>query len=201
MPLAQKLNHLNIPDYLQGEKVSEIKHEYVDGQVLAMAGASVNHHRISRNLLTRLSAQLPASCEAFVSDMLIKTSATRFRYPDLVVLCEDTEGDQQFVGNPVLIIEVLSKSTRQQDKGHKRTEYLSLPSLQEYLLVEQDFVEVEILRRSQAWRPENYYLGATVTLESIGVTLTVEEIYQRVDNADMVEWGKQAESNAQDDGL
>lgn len=195
MPLARQVDTFSIDDYLQGEQSSEVKHEYVDGQVLAMAGASVNHNRISRNLLTQISARLPISCEAFTSDMLVKTSAARFRYPDLVVLCEDAGGDRQFIENPVLIIEVLSKSTRKQDKGNKRTEYLSLPSLREYILVEQDFVEVEVLRRSSAWRSENYYLGDSIKLESIGVELTVLEIYARVDNADMVEYRIKQEDN------
>lgn len=153
-----------------------------------MAGANLNHNRISRNLLTALSARLPPTCEAFSSDLLIKTRLNRFRYPDLVVLCEDAKGDEQFIDNPILIVEILSKSTRQQDKGVKRTEYLSLPSLQEYVLVEQDFVEVEILRRAQGWRSENYYLGDEGVLDSIGVVLSVVEIYQRVDNVEMVEY-------------
>jgi len=188
MSAAKQRNPLSISDYLQGEQASGVRHEYVDGQVFAMAGASINHNCITRNLLAALSVRLSATCEAFVSDLLVKTSATRFRYPDLVVLCEAAQGDQQFINNPVLIVEVLSKSTRQQDKGGKRTEYLSLPSLQEYMLVEQNFVEVEVLRRSQGWRSENYYLGDTVRLESIGVELSVPEIYQRVENADMVEY-------------
>lgn len=188
MPLAQTLADISIDEYLAGERHSEIKHEYVEGKVYAMAGASLNHNRISRNMLTALTALLPASCEAFSSDLLVKTRLNRFRYPDLVVLCEDAKGDEQFIDRPILIVEILSKSTRQQDKGIKRTEYLSLPSLQEYVLIEQDFVEVEVLRRAQGWRSENFYLGDTVQLESIGVTLSVLDIYQRVDNAEIVEY-------------
>ncbi len=190
MSLAQKAGVISTEDYLNGELQSEIKHEYMDGQVYAMAGASVNHNRISRNFLKKLAIKLPESCEVFSSDLLVRTTATRYRYPDLVVLCDDegTEGDDQFITQPVLIIEVLSKSTRQQDKGTKRTEYLSLPSLQEYVLVEQDFVEVEVLRRSQGWRSENYYLGQIVVLESVGIELNVADLYERVDNADMVQF-------------
>ena len=190
MPLARKADAISPEDYLNGERQSEIKHEYMDGQVYSMAGASVNHNRISRNFLKHLAINLPESCEVFSSDLLVRTTSTRYRYPDLVVLCDDesTEGNDQFVTHPVLIIEVLSKSTRQQDKGAKRTEYLSLPSLQEYVLVEQDFVEVEVLRRSQDWRSENYYLGQIVLLESVGIELNVADLYERVDNADMAQF-------------
>ncbi|MFZ1570977.1 MAG: Uma2 family endonuclease [Thiolinea sp.] len=188
MPLAQSLSHLSIEHYLQGETTSEIKHEYVEGQVYAMAGASINHNRISSNLLTAIAAQLPDACEVFTSDLLVKTRVNRFRYPDLVAFCEQQQGNQQFLDNPLLIVEILSKSTRQQDKGIKRTEYLSLPSLQEYMLVEQDFVEVEVLRRSQGWKSENYYLGDNFKLESINVELSVVDIYRKVDNADMLEY-------------
>lgn len=195
MSLAQTLADITVDEYLAGERQSEIKHEYVGGKVFAMAGASLNHNRISRNLLTLISAQLPASCEVFSSDLLVKTRLNRFRYPDVVVLCEDVEGSTQFIEHPVLIVEILSKSTRQQDKGMKRTEYLSLPSLQEYVLIEQDFVEVEVLRRTQGWRSENFYLGDVVQLESIGVALSVVDIYQRVDNAEIVEYLAKAQAH------
>lgn len=188
MSLAQSLSYLSIEHYLQGETVSEIKHEYVEGQIYAMAGASINHNRNSSNLLTTIAAQLPDPCEVFTSDLLVKTRANRFRYPDLVVFCEQHHGSQQFLDNPLLIIEILSKSTRQQDKGVKRTEYLALPSLQEYMLVEQDFVEVEVLRRNQGWKSENYYLGDSFKLESINVELSVVDIYRKVDNIDMLEY-------------
>lgn len=190
MPLAKQQNDLSIEAYLEGERQSEIRHEYAEGVAYAMAGASVNHNRVSRNFLKHLAINLPESCEVFSSDLLVQTTPTRYRYPDLVVLCdnENTEGNDQFVTQPVLIIEVLSKSTRQQDKGAKRTEYLSLPSLREYVLVEQDFVEVEVLRRSQGWRSENYYLGQVVSLESVGVELDVADLYERVDNADMLQF-------------
>lgn len=192
MPLAHSPKHLSIEDYLAGEAQSTQKHEYVEGQVYAMAGASLNHNRITRNLLVALSQQLAGQpCEAFSSDMMIQTAKDRFRYPDLVVLCEPhlpDSGASTVAQNPVLIVEVLSKSTRQQDKGSKRMEYLALPSLQEYLLIEQDFVEVELIRRSQGWRPENYYLGQALMLESIPVCIEVSAIYQQVDNEDMLQW-------------
>ncbi len=86
---------------------------------------------------------------------------------------------------PLLIVEVLSSHTRRQDKTEKRTEYLSLPSLQEYVLIEQDIVEIEVQRRREAWRSSYYYLGQALVLESIGLELPVAAIYEKVENNDM----------------
>ena len=88
----------------------------------------------------------------------------------------------------MLLVEVLSRSTRQTDKGSKLTEYLALDSLQEYVLIEQDFVEIQVLRRRNNWRMESYYLGQAITLESVGTELTVEAIYHKVNNGDVKAW-------------
>ena len=124
--------------------------------------------------------------------MLVKTLGKRFRYPDVVVICNDgTADDEQVMENPILIIEVLSKSTRKQDKGEKRLEYLAIPSLLEYVLIEQDFAEVEVQRRSAGWQSSYYFLGDEVALESVNATLSVEAIYERVTNEDMLAWLEQ----------
>jgi len=186
-PLAKQANDISVEDYLAGERQSEQKHEYVDGQVYAMAGASANHNRISGNLYALIwNHQRGKSCEPMTSDMLVKTAAKRFRYPDLMVVCNDDASNDDYVReNPILIVEVLSSSTHRNDKTEKRAEYLALPSLLEYVLVEQTIAEVVVQRRSEAWRSSYYYPGSEVTLESIGLTLAVESIYERVDNEDM----------------
>ena len=183
---AQPKNAISVTDYLTGERQSEIKHEYVAGQVFAMAGAKINHNRITRNMSALLwNALQDQPCEPF-SDMLIKTAKDRYRYPDIVVTCNDDTSDDAYVREtPLLIMEVLSRSTRRKDKTEKRAEYIALASLQEYVLIEQDFVEVQIQRRSTQWQAEYFYLGQTMTLASINVTISVADIYQRVDNQDM----------------
>jgi Uma2 family endonuclease len=188
--VAEKLDHITVKDYLAGEEASEIKHEYVDGQVYAMAGAKVNHNRIVRNLSAYLWNHLrDQPCEPLSGDMLVKTLGKRFRYPDVVVICEnDPSEDERVRENPILIVEVLSKSTRKKDKGEKRLEYLAIPSLLEYVLIEQDFAEVEVQRRSAGWQSSYYFLGDEVVLESVNVTLPVEAIYERVKNDDMRAW-------------
>lgn len=185
--VALQPNYLSVADYLAGERVSEQKYEYVDGQVYAMAGASTNHNRITSNLAGLIWAHLRGKpCEPMLSDMLLKTSPTRFRYPDLMVVCQDDPSDDAYVReSPILIVEVLSPATYRLDKTTKRAEYLALPSLQEYVLIAQDVAEVVVERRSAAWRATYYYLGDTFTLESIGLTLAVADIYERVDNADV----------------
>jgi Uma2 family endonuclease len=187
---AEKLNYITVEDYLAGEEISEIKHEYVDGQVYAMAGAKLKHNLIAANISGLLwSALRGKPCFPLHSDMLVKTLGKRFRYPDVVVVCDDdTSTDERVRESPVLIVEVLSKSTRKKDKGEKRMEYLAIPSLQEYVLIEQDFAEVEVQRRSAGWQSSYYFLGDEVLLESVNATLSVEAIYERVKNDDMEAW-------------
>lgn len=175
-------------DYLEGEKHTNIKHEYIDGEVYAMSGASANHNRIAGNLFRKLGNVLENHpCQPYTSDMKVKIDSKYF-YPDVLVDCSNLSGDSYFTESPVLIVEVLSKSTRQIDEKLKREVYLHIATLQEYILIEQDFVDVEIVRRSNGWRSEHYYLGEEITFESIGLTVSVEDIYSRVDNSDVKEW-------------
>ncbi len=191
---AEKITVIPIDDYLSGEQHSEIKHEYVDGQVYAMAGAGIKHNLINTNLASLLWHHLKGQpCYPLSGDMMIKTSTTSYRYPDIVVVCDNDPSAQDTIReSPLLIIEILSKSTRKKDKGEKRQEYLSLPSLEEYVLIEQDFAEIEVQRKSENWRPCFYTLGDTVVLQSVDAAFAVEDIYQRVDNDDMRDFLQQS---------
>jgi len=102
-----------------------------------------------------------------------------------MVVCEDTSRNDYYAETPVLIVEVLSQSTRRMDETLKSTAYQAMPFLREYVLIEQDFVDVEVCRRSEGWVSEHYFLGDTVIFESVGLALPVEEIYYRVENDDM----------------
>lgn len=188
--LAKQLEYLSVLNYLAAERLSTEKYEYVAGQVYAMAGAKINHNRITRNLANLFwSALQDQPCEPFVSDMLIKTAHDRYRYPDVVVVCNDDPSQDDYVReHPILVVEVISESTRRTDKTDKRLEYIALPSLLEYVLVEQDIAEVTVYRRNAGWQPSYYYLGEEVWLESMGVALRVEDIYERVENGDLVQW-------------
>ena len=175
-------------EYLQGELSSEVKHELIDGRVYAMAGASANHERIAVNILRKFGNHLENSpCEPFSSDMKVK-AGSNFFYPDVIVDCNFDESQPYYTETPVIIVEVLSKSTRKTDETIKRVAYLNIPGLQEYVIIEQDIVDVEVVRRSEGWQPKHYYLGDEITFESIDLTLSVEEIYHRVHNEDMIEF-------------
>lgn len=175
-------------EYLNGEKFSDIKHEYIDGSVYAMSGASANHNRIAGNLYRKLGNHLENSpCQPYTSDMKVKIGSKYF-YPDVLVDCNNLSGDSYFTQNPTLIIEVLSKSTRQIDRKIKLESYLNITQLQEYILIEQDFVDVEVIRRRAGWQSKHYFLGEEVTFESVNLTVSVEDIYHRVDNSDVKEW-------------
>lgn len=171
--------------YLQSELLSEIKREYIDGAVYAMAGASKNHQRITANVSRKFGNQLENTpCEAFASDIKVKVGS-KFFYPDVMVVCKDDSDNDYYTENPVIIVEVLSKSTRRMDETAKKFAYQTLPTLQEYVLIEQDFVDVEVCRRSEGWVSQHYFMGDNVTFESVGLTLAVADIYQRVDNEDV----------------
>lgn len=199
MPNLAEYYRLSEQDYLAGEPDSPIKHEYIDGEVYAMAGASANHNLICINMVTALSVHLKGKpCRPFASDMKVKIGS-RYFYPDVLVDCAEYAGDDQFTETPTLIVEVLSKSTRRMDETIKRSSYSQIDSLQEYLLIEQDIVDVELVRRSNGWRSEHFFMGDQFTLESVGLTLSVAEIYDRVKNADVTDWLLQQAAQAETD--
>ncbi len=188
MSTVIQTSSISTEEYLQGELTSDVKHELIDGQAYAMAGASASHERISMTIARKFGNHLEnLPCEPFGSDMKVK-AGLNFFYPDLSVDCEFDESQPYFTETPIIIVEVLSKSTRKTDQTIKRRAYLNLPSLQEYVLIEQGFVDIEVIRRSEGWQSEHYYLGDDVTFESIELTLRVEEIYHRVQNEDMMEF-------------
>ncbi|MDX8130115.1 Uma2 family endonuclease [Methylomonas sp. OY6] len=176
---------MSVEDYLAAELLSDIKHEYDAGELVAMSGASKNHERIKMSLARLLGNHLQGKpCEPFSSDVKVKIDQYLF-YPDAMVVCEDTSTHDYYAEAPVLIVEVLSKSTRRRDETIKRRLYQTIPSLLEYVLIEQDIVDVEVCRRSEGWVSNHYFLGDQARFESVDLTLDVAEIYQRVDNDDM----------------
>jgi len=188
MATAAQISVISEDDYLEGEKTSDIKYEYIDGYVYAMAGASNNHNLITGNVFLALANHLKKKpCRPYVSDMKVKIGSKYF-YPDVLVDCSQLTGDSYYTEQPTILVEVLSKSTRRTDETIKRMAYMQIPSLQEYVLIEQDFVDIEIIRRETGWLSEHYFMGDEFTLNSIDVTLSVEDIYERVQNNDVKEW-------------
>lgn len=192
MALVQQAVLISEAEYLEGEKISQLKHEYIDGHVYAMAGAHANHNTIALNIGSEFKNHLKANgkpCKAYMSDMKVKLNqGSKYYYPDVLVNCPAITG--YFTENPLLIVEVLSNSTRRIDETEKRLAYMQIESLEEYVLVAQDFVQIEVIRKSNNWQPSKYFLGDDISFESIGLTLAVADIYDGVDNDDMAEWLK-----------
>ena len=135
---------MTVDDYLEGELSSDIKHELIDGTIYAMAGASANHERISVNVLAEFRNHLKNQpCEPFGSDMKLRINSNFF-YPDVMVDCHFDNSEPYFTETPIIIVEVLSKSTRKKDTTLKLLSYINIPSLQEYVLIEQDFVDFQV---------------------------------------------------------
>lgn len=184
--MRSPLNLLTVEEYLKFEQDGEIRHEYVAGQIFAMAGASEAHNLIVTNLIAILRPHLRgSSCRAFVSDMKVKVKTQQadiFYYPDLVVTCDPNDSEKYFKTNPGLIVEVLSDSTETTDKREKRINYQTIESLQEYVLVSQDGIKVEIYRRdsNDNWTVETLGKNDDLTLDSVGLTLTMADIYEDV---------------------
>ncbi|MET0753934.1 MAG: Uma2 family endonuclease [Pyrinomonadaceae bacterium] len=186
MGLPKLKTKISIEDYLEGEKTSQIKHEYVSGEVYAMAGASDKHHRISANLFKKLDSHLENSeCEAFMAEMKLKVNEDTFYYPDVFVACDKPAKSAYQRETPVLIIEVISPSTRQIDRREKLRAYQQMESVQEYLIIEQDKVHIELHRRQPDGRWITYFYNTgdfdeQIRFESVDLTTNLEEIYSRV---------------------
>jgi Uma2 family endonuclease len=196
MPASQSF--VSPDEYLALERADEHRHEYVGGRIYAMTGASRAHNVIATNTSRALGNQLSARpCETYQSDMRVKVSDTgMYAYPDVVVACgtpafEDTHVDTLL--NPTVIIEVLSPSTEAYDRGDKFAHYRRLASLREYVLIAQDRVHAEHYAR-QGDRGEQWLLtelaapstssgqalDVTLPLVSLGCTLALADIYDRV---------------------
>ena len=143
-------------DYFTIEAMSEIKHEFHKGEIFAMAGASAAHNEITANVLSRLRIALRRHrCRAYGSDLRVETPSGLLTYPDVSVFCGPltfVRGRDDTVTNPILLVEVLSDATRDYDRGGKFALYKSIPTLQEYLVIEQSAVRVEQWVRSQSVR-------------------------------------------------
>jgi Uma2 family endonuclease len=176
-------------EYLDHERKAEYKSEYLRGEVFAMAGASPRHALIVTNLVGELWSQLRKSgCNVYSSDLRVRVSQTGlYTYPDVVVVCGAAEfaGDQSDTStNPTLIVEVLSESTQNYDRGEKFQHYRTLPSLREYLTVAQDAVHIEQWTRQPDGRwllTESSDPAAELALESIGIRIPISGVYEKLE--------------------
>ncbi len=184
MGLAKLKTKISIENYLAGERISPSKHEYVYGEVYAMAGTSDNHNRIAGSVYAELSNHLRNSrCEPFMGDIKVRVSPNVYYYPDVLVSCEETVEDTHFRNEPILIIEVISPSTEHIDRREKLLFYQQMPSLQEYVVVEQKKIAFELHRRQPDGSWITYFFNhndTEVEFQSVDMTMKLEEIYRRV---------------------
>lgn len=187
MTAAKQIELISVADYLGGELVSNIRHEYSGGYVYAMSGAKNVHNLIASTLLGTLYSQLRGKpYVTYNSDTKVRVrmpTHTRFYYPDFMVVCEPNPADDTFHDKPVVIAEVLSDSTRRIDEGEKREAYLTIPTLSEYLLIETERPRVVAHRRTDSGFVAEAYEGteAIMPLADIEVELALAELYERVE--------------------
>lgn len=172
-------------DYLVREAQSEVRHEFANGEVYAMAGASRNHNRIAGNIYSELLTGLEGKpCEPFMSDMKLHIQLGRDEigyYPDVIVSCDPKDDNAHCLENPSVIFEVLSKSTYRIDTREKLLAYQAVPSLSVYVMLHQDQMRAIVHRRGNHWWPEILEGSeAVLSLDEIGVQLSLSRIYRRV---------------------
>jgi Uma2 family endonuclease len=186
--MQSPVNFFTAEEYLQLEQNSEIRHEYLGGQIFVMSGGSKQHNLITGNIYSRLRSHLRGgSCSVFMTDIKVRIELASqnksiFYYPDIIVTCDPHDQDRFYLNYPCLIIEVLSPSTELTDKREKLVNYRTLETLHEYVLVSQDEIKVEVYRKDTQGNWSTQTLGKSDNLElnSVGLTLTMADIYEDV---------------------
>ncbi|MBG7608933.1 MAG: Uma2 family endonuclease [Verrucomicrobia bacterium] len=175
---------VSVEEYLSGELVAEIKHEYLGGIVHAMTGGKVRHSKAAVNICRFLGNALEGKpCQPFSSDMKVRIELpeqTRFYYPDAMVVCDSLDDDSTYQDKPVVVIEVLSESTKRVDMGEKRDAYRAVSTLRALLLVdpERPYVTVDRRRENGGFDTEFYTdMGEVIPLAEISAELRMDSIY------------------------
>ena len=175
---------MTVEEYFEWEETQDERHEYWDGEVVAMAGTTKNHHRVARNFSNRLNTAFgDGPCEVFTADIRVRVEPRRkYFYPDVVVSCSDREDEDLYLNYPCLIIEVLSPSTEAVDRGIKFAKYRAILSLKEYVLVQVSQPGVEVYQRSDRgqWIYSAYGMDDRFLLDSVGVEVIVADLYHQV---------------------
>ena len=176
--------HVTFQQYLELEEQSPVRHEYVGGDMYAMAGSSKMHNAIVNNLIVALHPFLRGkSCKLYSQDVKLRIWAGQdvVYYPDLMVICDPADSDPLIANNPKVIIEVLSPSTRRIDAQEKMFTYFRIDSLEEYILVEQNVMTITIFRRATEWKREEVCgREALLELASLGFSIPFTTVYEGV---------------------
>jgi Uma2 family endonuclease len=181
-----RLHAYTYSEYLAHEEASNVKHEYLDGEIYAMAGGSPEHASLAVAIASSLRSQLEGKpCRVFSSDPRIRVAATGLAtYPDVSVVCGPLEREKESketILNPTVLVEVLSSGTERYDRGEKFEHYKRIPTLHQYVLVSQNEPLVEVWdRRVESWSKREGRSGDRVALPSIDCELVVDELYRGV---------------------
>jgi Uma2 family endonuclease len=176
---------MSLEEFLAWEAEQPTKHEFADGEIFAMAGASRAHGTIALNLAALVRPAIrKTGCQAYIADMKVVPPGQRaVRYPDLVLTCDPRDlEDEQITRFPKLIVEVLSRTTASVDRGQKFEEYRRIPTLEEYVLIDSTQVLVQVLRRgADVWTFHEYGPGAAFRLDSVPLDLRVNDLYEDIE--------------------
>ena len=167
---------MTVNEYLELEKHSEVRHEYVDGELLAMAGEKKRHNRIAGKIF-RLLADIAEArgCEVFIENIKVRTKDTKYRYPDVVVTCE-SNADEYVVLEPCALFEV--RSEHSSDTSSKLEEYLKLPSLQRYVMLRQNERSAIVYKRGpDGWQVEFLESNGEISIPCLETSLKLEQVY------------------------
>ena len=170
-------------EYLEGELRAELRHEFIDGRVYAMSGASRKHNEICLDLASALRSHLLGGpCRTYIEAVKVRIAddaGEAYYYPDVFVACEPGDDDSHVINNPKLIIEVISDSTARIDRNDKLPNYKRIPTVEEIVLIERDWPEIHVFRRSEKWKRNLYtQFDTIVRLDSIGYAAPLSSFYQ-----------------------
>ena len=176
--------NIHVDDYLALDQSSQnARYEYLEGELRMLAGGSPDHSLITTNLTSIFHRALEdGPCLVYNSDMQLQLSASRYVYPDITVTCDprDQEPEDKRIHYPSVVVEVLSPSTEVTDRGKKLLYYQAHPAIQEYILANSQSILIEIYRREKnKWTFSTYRLGDNITLESVGVVFSVNDVYKK----------------------
>jgi Uma2 family endonuclease len=183
MAAELKPARISVEEYLELERAGEVKHEYVDGYMILMAGGSRNHSRLGVRALGALERRLQGgSCRAYNSDVRVWIKG-RYFYPDVTVSCDERDaGEGDDVRQPSVIFEVLSRRTEAYDRGDKFDLYQECRSLSEYVLVNMRRPEIQVYRRSDdGWILRTFRAGENIELNALDLNIPVDEIYEGIE--------------------
>jgi Uma2 family endonuclease len=177
--------HMTVEEWRELQRTShDVKYEYLDGQVYAMAGGTLDHGRIGLNVGSILTDKLDGSpCRVYNSDVAVRLSSKYYTLPDATVTCDERDrGRVTEIQSPRVIVEVLSDSTEARDRGEKFMRSRQHPMVREYVLVSTQYQAVEVYRRTpEGWMLHTYGSGDTVELTSIGISFPLAALYKYTD--------------------